>query len=67
MSTRSRVLLVCAVVAFLAGVAGFVVGILDGRWLRALPGLVTGFLVPYLYLASRRQDQRDSQEDRREK
>ena len=60
MSVRSRVLLGCAAVALIAGVAGLVVGVLGDRIWQALPGLGVGVLVWCSYLLSRQQDRRDA-------
>lgn len=58
MSTRSRVLLVCSVIAALAGVTGFLVGLTEDRVWQSLPGLTIAVLVPALYVLSRREDRR---------
>ncbi len=55
MSTRSRVLLICAVIAVLAG---FIAGLVGDRVWQALPGLTLAVLVPSLYVLSRQEDRR---------
>ena len=66
MSTRSRIVLVCGLLAFAAGLAGFVAGVLGDRVWQGLPGLVTGVLAPCAFLVSRRQDRQDALRRRRE-
>lgn len=62
MSTRTRVLLICSVVAILAGATSLVVGLANGMLLQALPVVVLGVMVPTLYLQSHRSDLRDARD-----
>jgi hypothetical protein len=56
-SKRSRVLLICSVLAIVTGTASLIVGLASGRMLQALPVVAVGLLVPSLYLRSRRAEQ----------
>ena len=59
-SKRTRALLICSVFAVVTGTASLVVGLASGRLWQALPAVVLGFLMPTLYLRSRRAEQQDA-------
>ncbi len=67
MSTRSKVLLACAMVAALSGLAGFIVGLRGDRVWQSLPGLGVAVTVSVCYALSRQEDKRAAGRDTRDR